>query len=212
MDDANADNRDYWKNYRGQKDEMLKIGIIVGLLGVLAAGARAGSITGQVSLAGRGNARQAVIYLQGGERAAPLTRAIVDQRDKMFLPHVSVVTRGTTVQFPNNDTVFHNVFAYFQAKKFDLGMYPRGATKTVKFDRTGLVVLLCNVHSDMSAYIMVVDSPFYAVADKNGRFRIPNVPPGAYTLHAWHESGGSLTQVVTVGPGPLALALSLARK
>lgn len=191
---------------------MRNIGIIVGLLGALAAGAHAGSVSGQVSLAGRGGARQAVVSLEGGARSAPLARAVVDQRDKMFSPHVSVVTRGTTVQFPNNDTVFHNVFAYFQAKKFDLGMYPRGASKSVTFDRTGLVVLLCNVHSDMSAYIMVVDTPFYAVADKNGRFRIPNVPPGTYTLHAWHESGGSLTQTVTVGPGATALSLSLARK
>ena len=89
----------------------------------------------------------------------------------MFLPHVSVVTAGTLVHFPNDDTVFHNVFAYFQAKKFDLGMYPRGATKSVTFDKPGLVVLLCNVHSDMSAYIMVVDTPYYAVTDKRGQYR-----------------------------------------
>lgn len=182
-------------------------------LGILAARpvAHADSLTGRVSLP-RGAAREAVVYLEGGAKAPPLARAMVDQRDKMFEPHVLVVTRGTTVRFPNDDTIFHNVFAYFQAKKFDLGMYPRGATKSITFDKAGLVVLLCNVHSDMSAYIMVVDTPYYAVTDAQGRFHMPNVPPGAYTLHAWHESGAEQTRAVTVGPHTAPLALALARK
>ncbi len=184
-------------------------------VGFFAAGtltaAHAAGVTGRVTLA-RGTAGEAVVYLEGSAPARPLTHAIVDQRDKMFEPHVLVVTRGTTVRFPNNDTVFHNVFAYFQAKKFDLGMYPRGATKSITFDKTGLVVLLCNVHSDMSAYIMVVDTPYYAVTDGQGRFRLPNVPPGAYTLHAWHESGAMLTQTVTIGGQTAPLTLTLARK
>lgn len=174
--------------------------------------ASAGAVSGTVT-DGHGAARGAVVYLTGSAtRPLPMTTAMVDQRDKMFTPHVSVVTRGTTVRFPNDDTVFHNVFAYFQAKKFDLGMYPRGTTKKVTFDRTGLVIILCNVHSYMSAYIMVVDTPYYAVSDASGRFRLPNVPPGTYTLHGWHESGATLTQTVTVGGGPQALSLSLARK
>ncbi len=153
------------------------------------------------------------MYLTGSTASPPpLTTAKVDQRDKTFTPHVSVVTRGTTVRFPNDDTVFHNVFAYFQAKKFDLGMYPRGTTKKVTFDKTGLVIILCNVHSYMSAYIMVVDTPYYAVSDDTGHFHLPNVPPGTYTLHGWQESGATLTQTVTVGRGPQALALALARK
>ena len=172
----------------------------------------AGTVSGTVTDA-RGAARSAVVYLTGGSASPPpLTTAKVDQRDKTFTPHVSVVTRGTTVRFPNDDTVFHNVFAYFQAKKFDLGMYPRGTTKKVTFDKTGLVIILCNVHSYMSAYIMVVDTPYYAVSDDAGRFRLPNVPPGTYTLHGWQESGATLTQTVSVGRGPQTLALSLARK
>ena len=173
--------------------------------------ARAGGVTGQVTLT-RGAAGGAIVYLEGGAPALPLARAVVDQRNKMFEPHVLVVTRGTTVRFPNDDTIFHNVFAYFQAKKFDLGMYPRGATKSITFDKTGLVVLLCNVHSDMSAYIMVVDKPYYAVTDSQGRFRMPSVPPGTYTLHAWHESGATLTKTVTVGGQSVLLTLPLARK
>ncbi len=173
--------------------------------------ASAGAVTGIVS-DGHGAARGAVVYLSGTASTAPLPNASVDQRDKMFTPHVSVVTRGTTVRFPNDDSVFHNVFAYFQAKKFDLGMYPRGTTKKVTFDKTGLVIILCNVHSYMSAYIMVVDTPYYAVSDGSGHFRLPNVPPGTYTLHGWHESGATLTQTVSVGSWPQTLSLALARK
>ena len=181
------------------------------LAACLPGAARAGMVSGTAT-AGQGGARGAVVYLTGGGHAAPLAHAVVDQRDKMFMPHVSVVTRGTTVHFPNDDSLFHNVFAYFQAKKFDLGMYARGTTKTVTFDKTGLVIVLCNLHSYMSAYIMVVDTPYYAVSDSQGRFRLPDVPPGSYTLHAWHESGAELTQTVTVGSRPQTLALALARK
>jgi plastocyanin len=152
------------------------------------------------------------VYLDGGKRARPMDSAVVDQRDKTFIPHVCVVTRGTKVRFPNNDTVFHNVFAYYQATKFDLGMYPRGATKTVLFDKVGLVCLLCNVHSNMSAYIIVVDTPYYAVTDRQGRFRIHDVPGGRYTLHAWHESGAKLTQAVNLTTSLRTLALSLTRR
>jgi plastocyanin len=185
---------------------------VVGLLLYIASGATAGDVTGQVALGGKSGGRDVVVYLQGSVKSRPLAQATVDQRDKMFLPHVSVVTQGTTVHFPNDDTVFHNVFAYFQAKKFDLGMYPRGATKSVTFDKTGLVVLLCNIHSDMSAYILVVDTPYYAVTDQQGRYRIANVPPGTYTLHAWHESGADLTQTVTINASNTPLSFTLNRK
>ncbi len=168
-------------------------------------------VSGQLLLPGGRAAREAVVYLEGGPKAEPISKAVVDQREKTFIPHVSVVTLGTTVEFPNNDTVFHNVFAYFDAKKFDLGMYPRGASKRVTFTKPGLVALLCNVHSDMSAYIMVVDTPFFAVADRQGKFHIRNVPPGTYTLHAWQESGATLTQPLTV-KAAAELTLTLARK
>ncbi len=176
-----------------------------------AAPASAGAVSGTVSDA-HGAVRSAVVYLSGGASAPPLPNAVVDQRDKMFTPHVSVVTRGTTVRFPNDDTLFHNVFAYFQAKKFDLGMYPRGTTKKVTFDKAGLVILLCNVHSSMSAYIMVVDTPYYAVSDSTGHFRLPAVPAGTYTLHSWQESGAVLTRTVAIGSKPQTLTLALARK
>ncbi|HXG24233.1 MAG TPA: carboxypeptidase regulatory-like domain-containing protein [Chthonomonadales bacterium] len=171
-------------------------------------------VSGKAVLANRGAARQAVVYLEGSKKSMPMTKVLIDQRDKVFIPHVSVVTVGTTVEFPNNDTVFHNVFAYFQAKKFDLGMYPRGASKRVTFDKPGLVALLCNVHSEMSAYIMVVDTPYFAVTDAQGNFRIRDVPPGTYTLRAWHESGAELKQTVTIkaDSAPLNLVLSRLEK
>ena len=108
--------------------------------------------------------------------------------------------------------MFHNVFAYFQAKKFDLGLYARGRSKQVTFDKTGLVIVLCNIHSYMSAYILVVDTPYYAVSDSRGRFRLPDVPPGTYTLHGWQESGAELTETVTIGSRPQTLSVALARK
>ena len=189
---------------------MRKTGLILaGALLLLTNVANANTIQGQTFLPNKQKAFNAVVYLEGGKKAAPLTKAVVDQREMTFIPHVSVVTVGTTIEFPNNDTVFHNVYAYYQAKKFDLGMYPQGSVKRIKLDKTGVVALLCNVHSEMSAYIMVVDTPYYAVADKDGKFHIANVPPGVYQLHVWHESGVSYVKEIEVKEknDPLALTL-----
>jgi len=185
--------------------------IAVALLGT-AARSYSSDITGQATISGRGPANQAVVYLEGEKRAIPLAKAVIDQRNKMFLPHVSVITLGTTIEFPNHDTVFHNVFAYFDAKKFDLGMYPRGASKSVKFEKKGLVSVLCNVHSEMSAYIMIVDTPYYAISDRQGRYQIKDVSPGTYVLHAWHESGTTFTRTVTIKAEPYTCDLALTRK
>lgn len=165
-------------------------------------------IKGQVELPNGKAAAQAVVFLRGSERSRPMKRAVVDQQDRRFLPHVSVVTVGTTVQFPNNDTVFHNVFAEFQSAKFDLGMYPRGTKKVHRFDRPGLAVLMCTIHPDMSAYVMVVDTPYYAVCDRNGRFTIPDVPAGSYQAQGWHESGAKDQTSFSISSGsPLRLKL-----
>lgn len=174
--------------------------------------ATAPNVTGQVVKVGKGVFKDAVVILEGTKKSDPLTKAVIDQRSKVFLPHVSVVTKGTTVEFPNNDTVFHNVFAYYDAKKFDLGNYPRGSSKSVKFDKVGVVALLCNIHAEMSAYIYVVDTPYYAVTDKQGRFQIKEVAPGEYTLKVWHESGYSLTQRISVKSPETSRTLILARK
>lgn len=178
---------------------------------LLTCGALADQVRGQVLLANGSRAKNAVVWLEGGPRSSPLSHAVIDQRDLTFIPHVSVVTVGTTVRFPNNDTVYHNVFAEFEAKRFDLGMYARGATKTKTFDKKGVVALMCSVHSNMSAYIMVVDTPYYAVADSHGRFSIKNVPNGSYQLRVWHESNQSVAQQITVSPSTGELAISTKR-
>ena len=189
--------------------------MIAGIAGLfflsLMAAPQPGHLAGQALLPRDRAARQAVVTLEGNEKSAPLAGAMVDQRDKLFAPHVSIITVGTTVSFPNNDTVFHNVFAYFNAKKFDLGVYPRGSTKKVRFDKKGIVALLCNVHSEMSAYIYVADTPYYAVTDKQGRFDIRHVPPGTYTLRVWHESGAVLNETVTVTASGAPTTLRLKR-
>lgn len=161
-----------------------------------------GDVTGKVTLSSGRAAKQAVVWIEGtGVRAKPVANALIDQRGKKFLPHVIAVPVGTTVSFPNDDYVYHNVFAEYDAKRFDLGMYPRGSTKRQRFDKAGLVALFCSVHSDMSAFVMVVDSPFYAVTDASGHFSLKNVPSGTYTLKAWHESGEMIQEKVRITDG-----------
>ncbi len=166
---------------------------------LLLAGLASADVTGSVSLSDGRPAKLAVVFLEGGEKKPrPLAHALIDQKGKKFLPHVLAVPVGTTVEFPNSDTVFHNVFAEYQAKRFDLGMYPRGSSRKQKFERPGLVALFCSIHSDMSAFVMVVDTPYYTVADSKGVFSIKDVPSGTYKLKVWHESGELSLQTVTV--------------
>ncbi len=167
------------------------------------------TVTGLATLGGK-PARDAVLFLEGAPKSKPLQGAKVDQTNMRFVPHVSVVTVGTTVRFPNDDTVMHNIFAHYDAKRFDLGMYARGTSKSVAFPKAGLVALLCNVHPEMSAYIYVVDTPYFGVSDSKGRFRIDNVEPGRYTVKAWHESGRTFTQSVNLGQDT-ALEVKLGR-
>jgi len=170
-----------------------------------------GSVSGAVKLANGRPGGSAVVFLEGSQKSQPLPKAVVDQRGRKFIPHISVVTVGTEIQFPNNDTVFHNVFAEFHAKKFDLGMYARGKTKKVQFDRTGLVAVLCSIHSEMSAYVMIVDTPFYTISDSKGNYVIESVPAGEYTLRVWHESGQILSHPIKTA-GAFSIDVQTARK
>jgi plastocyanin len=114
--------------------------------------------------------------------------AVLRQKNKAFEPHLLVVTKGSTVQFPNLDPWFHNVFSMFNGKKFDLGLYEAGTTRTVHFDREGVSYIFCNIHPEMSAVVVVVSSPYYGASTKSGDFSIAGVPPGRYTLHVWAEN------------------------
>jgi plastocyanin len=114
-------------------------------------------------------------------------RPQVIQKNKSFHPHLTVVRVGSVVDFPNHDPFFHNVFSLFDGKRFDLGLYEAGATNSVRFDHVGVSYLFCNIHPEMSAVVIAVDTPFYGVTDKAGNIALPNVPDGKYELHIWYE-------------------------
>jgi plastocyanin len=109
------------------------------------------------------------------------------QRNKSFEPHVLVVPVGTSVEFPNQDPFFHNVFSLFEGKRFDLGLYEAGSTRNVVFDKPGISYIFCNIHSEMSAVVIAVSTPYYGISDRRGRVAIPHVPTGRYTLRIWYE-------------------------
>jgi plastocyanin len=136
---------------------------------------------------------------------APAPRKVVlDQRDLAFSPHVLAVRVGTIVEFPNSDRVFHNVFSFRDGKRFDLGLYPVGAVKYVTFDRPGLSRIFCNIHPNMAAYVLAVDSSYFAVSDAEGAFSLPRLPPGRYVYHAWRPGAQTLTgSAVLDGEVPL---------
>ncbi|HEX5483542.1 MAG TPA: hypothetical protein VFZ08_13040 [Terriglobia bacterium] len=142
---------------------------------------------------------QVVVYLQGPglPKGAPVT-ATLAQKDRRFDPDFVVVPVGSTVSFPNDDPVFHNVFSLSKTKKFDLGYYPRGETRKVKFDQPGVVQVYCHIHSDMSAAILVVPSAFWTRPSADGSFSFKNVPPGSYEIIAWHRSAGIFRYQTTV--------------
>jgi plastocyanin len=141
----------------------------------------------------------AVVWLEASAAPAREARRVVlDQRNLAFSPHVLAIRVGTTVQFPNRDRVFHNVFSFRDGKQFDLGMYPVGAVKNVTFGQPGLSRIFCNIHPNMAAYVMAVDSGYFAVSDSSGRFLIEAVPSGTYVYHAWHPGGTTLSGSATV--------------
>ena len=135
--------------------------------------------------------RRSVVYLETAPQPAlepPLPgRAVLDQRNQTFVPYVLAVTVGSVVEFPNSDRTYHNVFSLSKAKRFDLGRYPRGQSRSVRFDQPGVVRVFCEIHSHMSAWILVFAHPYFAVTDAEGRYRIDGVPPGSYTLAVWND-------------------------
>jgi plastocyanin len=133
-----------------------------------------------------------VIYLEPARPGAasatlPAVRPAIEQVEEQFMPHVLPVVRGTTVEFPNRDNVFHNVFSLSGGNAFNLGRYPRGKSESVTFGKVGTVRVLCDIHSDMSAVILVLPNALFTSPDHSGRFVIDGVPAGEYTVTAWHE-------------------------
>jgi plastocyanin len=132
-----------------------------------------------------------VVVLEGGSpRAKPPETVVIDQRKMRFDPDLVVIPAGSTVQFPNGDPIFHNIFSLSKTQPFDLGFYPQGQSRTVKFNRSGIVQVYCHIHANMYAAIVVTSSPWYARPAEDGSFSWNNVPAGHYRLTAWHKIAG----------------------
>ncbi|MBT3879432.1 MAG: hypothetical protein HOI47_19295 [Candidatus Scalindua sp.] len=161
-----------------------------------------GVITGKVKCMRVRHSCDAVVYIEkvGDNNYDPPTEhGVVDQLNLVFLPHVIAVQKGTTIDFPNSDLVRHNVFSTPDCcNQFNLGTYDIGASKPVTFNEPCEIPLLCNVHAEMSAYVVVLDNPYFGVTEKDGSFRIENIPPGTYKLKTWHEKLRSVEQEVKV--------------
>lgn len=147
----------------------------------------------------------AVVYVEGTVPGAPArpqaTAPTMAQHDTAFVPGVLIIPAGTSVVFPNEDPFFHNVFSYSRPRRFDLGRYPRGESKTVEFDQPGIVNVYCEVHEFMRAAIIVVENPFHAIVGEGGAFRITGVPAGHYRLVGWHADHGTDEAEVDVTAG-----------
>jgi len=147
--------------------------------------------------------RNVVVYLKGAvyPGVLPVAHREIRQERETFLPRVLAVTRGSTVDFPNGDPVFHNVFSLSGAKTFDLGRYPMGQTKSITVAKPGLVKVYCHIHSHMSASILVLDHPYFTIPELNGSFRLTHLPPGTYQIVGWHERVGERLATISVEPG-----------
>jgi plastocyanin len=178
-----------------------KVLVLIAVVTGVTLTAVAGTISGKVS----GVAGESVVYVDnsaGKTFPASTQHPVVDQRGLMFQPHITVVQVGTTVDFLNSDSVAHNVFwtSIGGNKKLghNLGTWPKGERKSFKFDTSGAVPILCNVHPEMSAYVVVVPTPYFATSDAAGSYKIENVPDGSYTVTAWHEGAKNQSKPVSV--------------
>jgi plastocyanin len=208
-----------WQSHTSSRTSTTACAIVL----ALAAVARAAAVTGQVELVSSRdpNVRKhtdysgVVVWLEPASESALIPTASAHaqmvQKNKRFTPHVLAITRGTIVDFPNFDPIFHNAFSNYNGQVFDIGLYAPGATRSIGFRRDGVVRVFCNIHPSMSAVIVVLRSPYFAVSGKNGAFQIADVPPGAYRLHVFHERSteqtlAALTHPLDIGAAPQELA------
>ncbi len=162
-----------------------------------------GSISGKVKIFRARRSADVVVYLTDvpGTFKPSENRPKIDQKNLIFMPHVLPLVVGTTVEFANNDNVKHNIYSPSKAKKFNLGTYGSDIIKQETFDKEGEVALACNVHAEMSAYIVVLSNPYFSKTENDGKFTIGNIPPGQYTLKTWHEKKRPYEQKITVEAG-----------
>jgi plastocyanin len=171
--------------------------------------ARAGTVSGRVILVKDGkelaDASNAVVWIEGMKGAAPNGHAgEMKSSQKRFQPRVVAVPAKGTVEFPNADPIYHNVFSVSGDNRFDLGLYRSGASKSKTFDEPGLVRVYCNIHPQMVGFVMVVDSDFAVVTERDGSFKFEGVPAGPHAVRVWHEEGPEAKETVTVGTGASA--------
>jgi plastocyanin len=193
-----------------------KAAAAVGLTLALVSVVKANEIKGKVSVQGIKSAENIAVYVDAipdKKFDAPKDPVVVDQRKMAFVPHVVAVQQGTTVEFLNSDPVGHNVYwpSISGNKKLahNLGTWPKGEKKPFQFNDVGVASLLCNVHPEMSGYIVVTPTPYFAVTDKDGNFEIKNIPAGKYTLKTWSEDGKPTTQAVDVSGATATVELTV---
>jgi len=193
-----------------------KAGLAVGLTLALVGVVKANEIKGKVSVQGIKSAENIAVYVDAipdKKFDAPKDPMVVDQRKMAFVPHVVAVQQGTTVEFLNSDAVGHNVYwpSISGNKKLahNLGTWPKGEKKPFQFNDLGVASLLCNVHPEMSGYVVVTPTPYFAVTDKDGNFEIKNIPGGKYTLKTWSEDGKPTTQAVDVSGATASVELTV---
>jgi plastocyanin len=161
----------------------------------------------------RGDASGVVVWMEAADGRTQKTlrsRRLMRQQSKRFIPHVLATEVGTEVDFPNEDPFFHNVFSVFNGRRFDLGLYASGETRPVAFNRPGISYIFCNIHPQMSAIVLALETPYHSVSDKRGAFSIDGVPDGKYRVEFWHERStqellATLTREVQIGPAGLDL-------
>ncbi|MGH9762359.1 MAG: carboxypeptidase regulatory-like domain-containing protein, partial [Blastocatellia bacterium] len=184
---------------------------------LLAGTTLAGDLHGKVTVHGLRSAANVVVYVDipGMNVSAPAQHMVMDQRQLKFAPHILVVVKGTTVDFLNSDNVGHNVYwpsiSGNKGLTHNMGTWPQGIKKSFTFTTPGVVPLLCNVHAEMSGYIIVVPTPYYAETNAAGEFVIHGVPAGNYTIKAWAEGAKPVSQPVAVGGGTTEVALTVTR-
>lgn len=193
-----------------------KAAAAVGLTLALVSVVKANEIKGKVSVQGLKSAENIAVYVDvipDKKFDAPKDPVVVDQRKMAFVPHVVAVQQGTTVEFLNSDPVGHNVYwpSISGNKKLahNLGTWPKGEKKPFQFNDVGVASLLCNVHPEMSGYVVVTPTPYFAVTDKDGNFEIKNIPAGKYTLKTWSEDGKPTTQAVDVSGATATVELTV---
>jgi len=186
--------------------------LLLWLLTTIAAGA--GELSGQVLVLNKEGQPltrfdHAVVYIEGIETPPPAEPAIMDQKNKEFVPRLLPVVKGQEIRFLNSDKVQHNVFSPHEQEPFDLGLYPAGESKSVKLNSLRRHKVYCNLHKNMVADILVLPSPYYSLTDEKGGYRIQGLPPGDYVLRVWHIFGGSDQKPIRVGSQPLRVDFSI---